>query len=125
MCGAQTIPVGLLLLAATVAVSIPVTAQAPDPWLGTWKLNLEKSKYDPANLTPKSQTVKQEAIAGGGMKATVDGVDSQGKPVHYVVTTMFDGKSSEVKGRRMRTRPACTSASTAGPTSMCNRSAGR
>ena len=32
------------------------------------------------------------------MKSTVDGVDAQGKPTHTEVTTMFDGKSSEVKG---------------------------
>jgi hypothetical protein len=89
---------GLFLLAAVLALSVPVTAQAQDAWVGTWKLNLAKSKYDPANLAPKSQTIKQEAVAGGGMKATVDIVDAQGKALHQEVTTMFDGKSSEIKG---------------------------
>ena len=89
---------GLLLLAAVVAISVPVAAQAQDTWLGTWKLNLAKSKYDPATLAPKSQTVKQEAVAGGGMKATVDGVDALGKPIHTENSTMFDGKASDIKG---------------------------
>jgi hypothetical protein len=89
---------GLFLLAAVLVISVPVTAQAQDAWVGTWKLNLAKSKYDPANLAPRSQTIKAEAVAGGGMKATVDGVDAQGKPLHQENMTMFDGKPSEVKG---------------------------
>lgn len=89
---------GLFLLAAALAVSVPVAAQAQDAWIGTWKLNLAKSKYDPANLAPKSQTLKQDAVAGGGFKGTTDGVDAQGKPTHTEQATMFDGKASEIKG---------------------------
>ena len=89
---------GVFLLAAAMAVSIPVSAQAPDSWLGTWKLNVAKSKYDPATAAPKGQTAKMEAIAGGGMRTVTDGVDAQGKPTHTELTTMFDGKPSEVKG---------------------------
>ena len=89
---------GLFLLAAVFAISVPVAAQAQDTWVGTWKLNLAKSKYDPANLAPKSGTVKQEAVAGGGMKSTTDGMDAQGKPTHTEQTTMFDGKPSAIKG---------------------------
>ena len=86
----------LFLLAALLAISVPVTAQQ-DAWVGNWKLNLAKSKYEPANLAPKSQDIKQEAVAGG-VKSTVDGVDAQGKRIHTELTTMFDGKPSEVKG---------------------------
>ena len=89
---------GLFLLAAVAAFSIPMTAQAPDNWLGTWKLNVAKSKYEPANLAAKSQTVTQTAVAGGGMRTITDGVDAQGKPTHTELTTMFDGKPVEVKG---------------------------
>ena len=90
--------VGLLMLAPALALSFPVAAQAQEAWVGTWKLNLAKSKYDPANLAPKSQTIKQEAVAGGGMKATVDTVDAQGKAFHAEVMTKFDGKSVDIKG---------------------------
>ena len=89
---------GPLLLAAVLALSVPVAAQAQDTWIGTWKLNLAKSKYDLANLAPRSQVIKQEAVAGGGMKATVDVVDAQGKSLHQENMTMFDGKPSEIKG---------------------------
>jgi hypothetical protein len=87
----------LFLLAVVFAVPVSVTAQGQDSWIGTWRLNLAKSKYEPANLAPKNQVIKQEAVAGGGLKSTVDGVDAQGKPIHTEVTTMFDSKPSEVK----------------------------
>ena len=86
-----------LLLVAPVLASFPVAAQAQDAWVGTWKLNLAKSKYEPANLAVKSQTTKLEAIAGG-MKATTDTVDAQGKATHQLATATFDGKSAEVSG---------------------------
>ena len=89
---------GVLMVAAVSVISVPVTAYAQDSWVGTWRLNVAKSKYDPANLAPRSQTIKQEGLAGGGMKATVDGVDAQGKPIHTEQATMFDGKPSEIKG---------------------------
>lgn len=88
----------LFLIAAAIAITVPVTAQGSDPWLGSWKLNLATSKYDPANLAPKSQTIMQEAQPGGGFKATVDGVNAQGTSTHAENTTMFDGKPSEIKG---------------------------
>ena len=49
----------LFLLAAMLAISVPLTAQQ-DTWVGNWKLNLAKSKFEPANLAPKSQDIKQE-----------------------------------------------------------------
>ena len=86
------------VLVAVAAILVPAAAQAQDAWIGTWKLNLAKSKYDPSNLAPKSQTIKQEAVAGGGFKSTVEVVDAQGKALHQEFTSMFDGKPSEVKG---------------------------
>ena len=93
----RTLP-SVAALVAVAAILVPALAQAQDAWIGTWKLNLAKSKYDPANLAPKSQTIKQEAIAGGGTKSTVDIVDAQGKALHQEYTTTFDGKPSEIKG---------------------------
>jgi hypothetical protein len=52
---------------------------AADPNLGTWKLNEGKSKI--AAGLPKNTTVTYDA-AGDGIKATVEGVDGQGKPTH-------------------------------------------
>ena len=89
---------GVLLVAALAIVSMPAAAQAQDSWVGTWRLNLAKSKYEPANLAPKSQTIRQDAVTGGGMKTVVDAVDAQGRTIHQEYTTMFDGKPTDIKG---------------------------
>jgi hypothetical protein len=70
---------------------------AADVQVGTWKINLAKSKYDPANLAPKSTTVKSDA-ADGGVKVSVDAVDSTGKMLHYEYTAKYDGKDVPVMG---------------------------
>lgn len=88
----------LIVIAATMAIALPAMAQAQDSWVGTWKLNIAKSKYEPANLAPKSGTITQVAMPGGGSKITTDGVDAQGKATHTETTTMFDGKSSVITG---------------------------
>ena len=68
---------------------------AANPNMGTWKLNEAKSKI-PAGAS-KNLVVKYEA-AGDSIKATVDGVDGQGKPTHNEWTGKFDGKDYPVTG---------------------------
>lgn len=84
-------------VSAVLALGLSAAAQAQDAWVGTWKLNLAKSKYDPASLAPKSLTIKIEA-SNGGMNVMTDVVDAQGKPIHTEVVTKFDGKEVPVKG---------------------------
>ena len=81
-------------LLATVGVS-NLQAQS-DPAVGTWKLNIEKSKFDPGPA-PKSQTRKVEA-QGDGLKYTFEGVGADGKAVTYGFTAKFDGKDNPIMG---------------------------
>lgn len=85
-------------LPLVVAVTAIVIAQPTDPWIGAWRLNLAKSTYSPANLAPKSQTVTQTVVPGGGLRSVLEGIDAEGRMTRTDVTTMFDGKPSEVKG---------------------------
>ena len=89
-----------LLILSTLFVSTSLYAQAQqDPFVGTWKQNLAKSKYDPANLTPRvGTTIKREA-SGNGYKVTSDGVNAQGVATHteYTVATL-DGKDYPLTG---------------------------
>ena len=62
---------------------------AAENWLGTWKLNVAKSKYSPGPA-PKSWTLKFEATADG-IKLTFDGVDPEGKATHGEYVSKFDG----------------------------------
>ena len=59
-----------------VALSVSSTAQAPDPFVGTWKVDLAKSTYKPGPA-PKNLTVTIEA-AGKGIKVAAEGVAGDG-----------------------------------------------
>jgi hypothetical protein len=67
-----------------------------NPLVGTWKLNLEKSKYEPGPA-PKSLTRTIEP-AGDGVKYTFEGVSADGKLISYGFTVGFDGKDSPITG---------------------------
>ena len=81
-------------VAITLAIALGGTALAQA--VGTWKLNLAKSKYQPGQA-PKSITLVYEA-AGAGMKVTVDSVPADGPAIHYAVTANYDGKDVPVVG---------------------------
>ena len=81
-------------VAITLAVALGGTAFAQA--VGTWKLNLAKSKYQPG-MTPKSITLRYEAV-GEGIKVTVDSVPADAAPIHYAYTANYDGKDVPVVG---------------------------
>ena len=84
-------------LAAFAAPTVSVSAQSKEPvGLGTWKLNVEKSKYSPGPA-PKSLTARFEA-AGKGVKLTTEGVGADGKPTATEYTANYDGKDYPLKG---------------------------
>ena len=58
--------------------------------IGTWKLNLEKSKFSPGP-PPKSQTLNF-ARAGQDLQDTVETVDAQGQATKLVLMHIYDGK---------------------------------
>jgi len=68
-----------------------------DPMVGTWKLNLLKSKFTADYPSPKSETIVIEQQEGG-VRVTADPVDFRGKPHHVVYSLMFDGKDYPVTG---------------------------
>ena len=87
--------------AACVAIFVAllasaVIAQATDPHVGVWKLNLAKSKYEPGP-GPKSGTTKWEVVAAG-IKVTADDVLADGTTRHWESTANFDGKDYPVTG---------------------------
>ena len=87
--------VGFLVVCAVTLFSSSV-ALAADNWLGTWKLNVEKSKFSPGP-GPKSMTLKFEA-SKDGTRLTSDGVGADGKPTHGTYTSKWDGKDVPWEG---------------------------
>ena len=82
------------IFAAVLAGTI--LAQPTDPQVGTWKLNLAKSKYSPGPA-PKSATTKIEA-AGAGTKVIVEQTPADGSMRHWEFTANYDGKDVPVIG---------------------------
>ena len=56
---------------------------AANPLLGTWKLNEGKSKFAPG--ATKNTMVTYAPVKGDMVKCTVDGVDKDGNPIHWVL----------------------------------------
>jgi hypothetical protein len=73
-------------------------AFAGENWVGTWKLNAEKSKLGTGGV--RAQTLKFEATPDG-IKLTSEGIDAQGKPMHGGYTSKFDGKEVPWAGNPM------------------------
>ena len=65
-------------------------ALAADNWVGTWKMNVAKSKASPGP-GPKSQTLKFTASAAG-ITLNSDGVTADGSVRKGSYTSKFDGK---------------------------------
>lgn len=79
------------------AVVACATAQAQsDPLVGTWKLNVAKSKFDPGP-GPKSLT-RTVVAEGKSVKYTFEGIGADGKPVSFGFSITFDGKDNPTNG---------------------------
>lgn len=85
------IAISVLVVLGVTALLALAQAPAANPLLGTWTVNIAKSKYSPADLAPKSGTTTFAAVPGG-IRVTNDGVDNQGRKTHQQYTTNFDGK---------------------------------
>jgi|SRR5450755_3394693 hypothetical protein len=89
----RTILIGTMLAAGGAAVW---AAGAPDPVIGTWTLNVVKSKFNPGPA-PKSQT-RTYAQSAQGIAMTFNGVAADGSPVSGQSTFNYDGKDYPITG---------------------------
>jgi hypothetical protein len=98
-CGMRRVIASVVVASAVLlGVGVVVRAQAMYPGLlGTWKMNVAKSTYNPASAAPKSNGSKWESVEGG-YRSITDGVDAQGKATHTEITTKFDGADVPLKG---------------------------
>jgi hypothetical protein len=90
----QTVVIGTVL--AVCSGALAVAAGAPDPVVGTWTLNLAKSKFTPGPA-PKSQT-RTYAQTADGISLTYSGVAADGSPVSGQSTFKYDGKDYPITG---------------------------
>jgi hypothetical protein len=86
----------LLVAAISGMVLIGVAFAQSNPFVGTWKLNVAKSKY--SNGTPPQSSTTRIEPAGAGVKYIVDQVTATGEKQHWEFTCMYDGKDYPVTG---------------------------
>lgn len=77
----------ILTLGCLAALSAQENQSVPDPWVGTWKLDVSQSQFH--NPAPREETVQIESVNQGPIRYTVSGTDASGKPM----LQSFDGKS--------------------------------
>ena len=90
-------PTGISVFAVISILTLSVVAFGADNNVGTWKLNLAKSKFSPGPA-PKSQTLKIEAWGDDGVTYTADGMSADGKPTHGEFQAKYEGKDYAFKG---------------------------
>ena len=74
-----------------------IAALGADNTIGTWKLNVEKSKYSPAPMPVKTLTVTRES-SDGGVKVTATGEQTNGTALNGSYTAKYDGTDVKVTG---------------------------
>jgi len=77
-------------------VGLELLAQATDPLVGTWELNIAKSKYNPGPPL-KSSSRMFEAVANG-LKYSGKSVKADGTTLGTQWTAHFDGKDYPITG---------------------------
>jgi len=91
----------ILALAAVVIMSLAASGvllpQQQSPFVGTWKLNVAKSKFT-GEQPPKSET-RTVVAQGDGLKVTYEGIAADGSPISYGYATSLDGKDVPYSGR--------------------------
>jgi hypothetical protein len=96
MCTRRCLCATVLGIALVGLAALQAAGQATDPLVGTWELNVAKSKFDPGPA-PKSET-RTYVMAGQDIKATSKGVDASGKPSAGEWTINYDGKDRPQTG---------------------------
>lgn len=86
----------LAVLAALPGVGIPALNAQADPHIGTWVLDVNKSKYTPGP-PPRAQT-SIYALEGQNWKVTTKGTGMLGQPTSTEFTMVLDGKDYPVRG---------------------------
>lgn len=86
----------MILAAAVLMLTVLASAQPKDPFVGTWTLNLAKSKYSPGPA-PKSTTTTVEAM-GKGYKVSVKTEPASGPAQEWTYTSNLDGKDVPISG---------------------------
>ena len=83
-----------VMTSMVIVLALATVAMAADPHVGTWKLNLEKSK----GPGPAPKTTIKITVQHNGIKSVSDSVNAEGQATHVEFTAKYDGKDYPVTG---------------------------
>ena len=64
---------------------------AADPTVGTWKLNIEDSKFQSTAQPPKEQVVEKRELDSSQFELTITGINADGSPISAKMTHSQQG----------------------------------
>lgn len=85
---------------AALLLCLAVGVWAADPWLGTWTLNVAKSKFNPG--PPPKSRVRTVEMIGDQVKTTTVTVNAEGQTTKTVWIGKKDGKEYPVEGSQSK-----------------------
>ena len=88
----------LLVITVTIifVLALATVALAADPYVGTWKMNAAKSKFNPG--PPFKNDTLRFTAQDNGIKLMEDFVEADGKTYHVELAAKYDGKDYPVAG---------------------------
>jgi hypothetical protein len=86
----------LVAITLILVLALSTVALAADPFVGTWKLNVNKSRY--GLRQPQKSEILQIDAQQNGLKYLADGIDAEGKNIHFEFSPKYDGKYYPVTG---------------------------
>ena len=92
-------------LALAVAITSTVSAWQTDHLVGTWTLNVARSKF--AGAPPQRQTTRLEAV-NGGVREIVERVNADGSMTRWDVTVKYGAGDTPITGDPSRDTVAFT-----------------
>ena len=89
-----------VLLLSLLWAGMASAGDAPpyDPWVGTWSLDVPRSKFAEGFAVPKSQTIVIDFASATAVKFVSDETAAGGISRHIEFVAGYEGKVSELKG---------------------------
>ena len=86
---------GMMILGLAAGGIAQLSFAQSSPLIGTWKLNLEKSKFSGAPPRSRTATFAQD---GQNIRNTVQAIDAQGNSATVVLLHIYDGRPHPTMG---------------------------
>jgi hypothetical protein len=87
-----------IALTVVAILSFSMTLVAAEPFVGTWKLNVEKSKPTGNNVDLASETMTISKTGPSTFRTAIESVSKSGQTRHQEINRIYDGKEHPVSG---------------------------